>query len=318
MQIQKPAMSSGRVTVIGSLNMDFVIRAVRLPLPGETLIGRSVTRVPGGKGGNQAVAAARLGASVAMIGRVGSDSHGAQLVRLLNDEEVNCSGLEASDVSPTGTAMIVVADDSQNAIIIVPGSNGEVSAQTVREHSRLIEEADVVVCQMEIERDAVEAVLKTAHAMRRPVVLNPAPVTSSLPAHWYPLIDYLIPNEIEASVLSGVQVNDPQSAREAAQVLRFMGARNVLITLGAQGVYAVMADDPAGGGRHYPGRQVDAIDTTAAGDTFVGAFCAAIAVRQPIWSAIKFGIEAAAISVTRAGAQPSIPYLDEVRMVADS
>lgn len=318
MQMQKPAMPAGRVTVVGSLNMDLVIRAERLPVPGETLIGRSLTSVPGGKGGNQAVAAARLGASVAMIGRVGADLHGTQLIRQLDDEGVDCSGLEASDVSPTGTAMIVVADDSQNAIVIVPGSNGEVSAQTVEKHVRLLAAADVVVCQMEIDQNAVDAVLKTARMMCCPVVLNPAPVTSPLPAHWYPLIEYLVPNEIEASVLSGVRVTDPQSARNAAHVLRFMGARNVMITLGAQGVYAVMADDPSDGGRHYPGKPVDAVDTTAAGDTFVGGFAAAIATGQPAETAIRFGVEAAAISVTRAGAQPSIPYIAEIGLATES
>ncbi|VWL87427.1 ribokinase [Burkholderia lata] len=311
--MNKLAMSAGRVTVIGSLNMDLVVRARRLPLPGETLMGRSVTSVPGGKGGNQAVAAARLGAAVAMVGRVGADAHGARLVRQLEDEAIDCTGLDASSAAPTGTAMIVVADDGQNAIVIVPGSNGEVSALTVRDHAELIGGADVVVCQMEIGREAVDAALHAARAMNRIVVLNPAPVTSPIPSHWYPLVDFLIPNEVEATALSGVPVTCPRSALDAAQVLRRLGARNVIITLGAQGVYAAMANDPADGGLHYPGKRVDAIDTTAAGDTFVGAFAAATAARLPVADAIRFGLQAAAISVTRAGAQPSIPYLEEVR-----
>lgn len=310
--MNKRFTSTGRVTVVGSLNMDLVIRAACLPLPGETLIGRSVMSVPGGKGGNQAVAAARLGAKVAMVGRVGSDENGIHLMRQLEDECINCSGIEVSSIKATGMAMIVVADNSQNAIVIVPGSNGEISAQTVRNHSNLMQTADIVVCQMEIEWATVEAVLTTVRAVNRTMILNPAPVTSPIPLHWYPLIDFLIPNEIEASVLSGVQVACPRTAREAALVLRSLGARSVIITLGAQGVYALTADVLDENGRHYSGKQVDAIDTTAAGDTFIGGFAAAIAARQSTEDAIRFGLQAAAISVTRDGAQPSIPYLEEV------
>jgi ribokinase len=302
----------GRVVVIGSLNMDLVVRSPRLPHPGETLVGESFSQVPGGKGGNQAVAAARLGAQVTMIGRIGSDANGQQLKQGLEEEGIDCSGV-ASDASlPTGVALITVDDASQNAIVIVAGSNGALTPKAVADHDAVIAQADVVVCQLESPGETVLAAMQAGRAHSCVTILNPAPVTGPLLRAWLETIDFLVPNELEAAALSGVKVASNDTARKAAWALRGQGAHNVIITLGAQGVFVLGAEEGHDGGTHYPGQRVDAIDTTAAGDTFVGGFSAALAAGRSRDEAVRFGLAAAALSVTRAGAQPSIPYLREI------
>lgn len=305
--------NAGRVVVVGSLNMDLVIHAPRLPQAGETLIGHTFTKVHGGKGANQAVAAARLGAQVAMIGRVGRDDHGVQLLAGLQDEGIDCRGVSTDVAQPTGIASIVVDDAGQNEIVIVAGSNGTLTTEIVAEYQAVIDAADVVVCQLEVPYDTVFAVMQQAKASGKIVVLNPAPVTNALPREWLALADYLIPNELEASALSGVVVDSPHSAAQAAKVLQQHGAHQVMITLGQQGVFVLAAGDVVG--RHYPSPVVVALDTTGAGDTFVGGFCAALANGHAFDNAVQFGQAAAALSVTRAGAQTSIPYLREVSTV---
>lgn len=306
---------AGRVTVVGSLNMDLVIRAPRLPKEGETLAGRSFVNVPGGKGGNQAVAAARLGAQVAMIGRIGNDDNGRQLVAGLQRDGIDCSGVATDPALSTGVAMIVVDDAGQNAIVIVAGSNGALTPAAIAEHELAIAQADVLVCQREVPDEAVLAAMNTARKHGRIVVFNPAPALGSLERVWLEAADFLIPNELEASALTGVNVDSPDSARQAAKVLRQSGARNVLITLGKRGVVVLTEGDRAGdGGQHYLPAEVEAIDTTAAGDTFVGGFCAALAAKRSLDEAVRFGQAAAALSVTRAGAQTSIPYLHEIKL----
>jgi ribokinase len=302
----------GRVAVVGSLNMDLVVRSPRMPQPGETLVGQTFAQVPGGKGGNQAVAAARLGARVSMIGRIGHDGNGAQLKQGLEDEGIDCTGVSTDAALPTGVALIIVDDASQNSIVIVAGSNGALTPALIAERESTIAEADVVVFQLETPSDTVLAAMQTARRHGRTVVLNPAPVTSPLPAGWLEATDFVIPNEIEAAALSGVTVDTPDAARRAACVLREQGARNVIITLGSQGVFVLAEHDANDGGTHYPARKVNAVDTTAAGDTFVGGFSATLASGGSIDDAVRFGLAAAALSVTRAGAQPSIPHLGEV------
>ncbi|MDQ7977632.1 ribokinase [Paraburkholderia sp. SARCC-3016] len=301
--------AGARVAVVGSLNMDLVARAPRMPQPGETLAGHTFAQVPGGKGGNQAVAAARLGAQVAMVGCVGNDANGTQLRKGLEAERIDCAALETSTGAPTGVALIIVDDGSQNAIVIVAGSNGEVTPATIARHEAVLAAAEVVVCQLETPPQTVEAALAAAHRLGKTVVLNPAPATGPLPPHWLPLIDYLIPNELEAATLTGLPVRTPEEAAAAAASLRKGGARNVIVTLGAQGVLAALGDAaPA----HFAAPRVAAVDTTAAGDTFIGGFAAQLAQRVPVDDAIRFAQRAAAISVTRAGAQPSIPTREEV------
>jgi len=297
-----------RVAVVGSLNMDLVARAPRLPHPGETLAGRTFAQVAGGKGGNQAVAAARLGAQVSMLGCVGADANGAQLRAGLEAEGIDCAAVETGREA-TGVALIVVDDASQNAIVIVAGSNGEVTTETIARHEAVLAAADVVICQLETPLDTVQAALATARRLGKTVILNPAPATGPLPAEWLPLIDYLIPNELEAATLTGLPVGSPEEAATAAAVLRAAGARNVLVTLGPRGVQAALEGAaPA----LYDAPKVKAVDTTAAGDTFIGGFAAQLAQGASVDAAISFAQRAAALSVTRAGAQPSIPTWAEV------
>ena len=297
-----------RVAVVGSLNMDLVARAPRLPHPGETLAGRTFAQVAGGKGGNQAVAAARLGAQVSMLGCVGADANGAQLRAGLEAEGIDCVAVETGREA-TGVALIIVDDASQNAIVIVAGSNGEVTPDTIARHEAVLAAADVVIYQLETPLDTVQAALTTARRLGKTVILNPAPATGPLPAEWLPLIDYLIPNELEAATLTGLPVGSPEEAATAAAVLRAAGARNVLVTLGPRGVQAALEGAaPA----LYDAPKVKAVDTTAAGDTFIGGFAAQLAQGASVDAAIRFAQRAAALSVTRAGAQPSIPTRAEV------
>ncbi|MGE7989707.1 ribokinase [Pseudomonas sp. NPDC089554] len=297
-----------KVVVVGSLNMDLVARADRLPRGGETLAGDSFFTVPGGKGANQAVAAARLGASVAMVGNVGDDAYGLQLRRALEVEGIDCQAVTACAGVSSGVALIVVDAASQNSIVIIPGGNGLLSPESVQRFDALLQNAEVVICQLEVPPATVAWVLARGRELGKTVILNPAPASGPLPADWFAHIDYLIPNESEAEALTGLSVNDLESARKAAEQLRQLGAGKVIVTLGAQGALFVSED----GSQHFPATPVKPLDTTAAGDTFVGGFAASLARGLEEGEAIVCGQRAAAISVTRAGAQPSIPYLAEL------
>lgn len=302
-----------KVVVVGSLNMDLVTRAERLPRGGETLIGKSFATVPGGKGANQAVAAARLGAQVSMVGCVGDDAYGEQLRGALLAEAIDCQAVSVIEGS-SGVALIVVDDSSQNAIVIVAGANAQLAPEVVAGFDAILQAADVIICQLEVPYSTVGYALKRGRELGKTVILNPAPASGPLPADWYASIDYLIPNESEASALSGLPVNSRGSAEAAASQLIAAGAGKVIVTLGAQG--SLFAD----GARfdYFPAPKVEAIDTTAAGDTFVGAFAAALAAGKSEAEAISFGQVAAALSVTRAGAQPSIPTLYDVQAFSPS
>lgn len=302
-----------KVVVIGSLNMDLVTRAARLPRGGETLIGESFTTVPGGKGANQAVAAARLGAQVSMVGCVGGDAYGDQLRGALLADGIDCQAVSTVE-GASGVALIVVDDNSQNAIVIVAGANGALTPHVIDQFDSVLQTADVIICQLEVPDATVGHALKRGRELGKTVILNPAPASRPLPADWYAAIDYLIPNESEASALSGLPVDSLASAETAATRLIAMGAGKVIITLGAQG--SLFADGQRF--EHFPAAKVKAVDTTAAGDTFVGGFAAALANGKSEAEAIRFGQVAAALSVTRAGAQPSIPALNDVQAYSAS
>ncbi|MCE6977239.1 ribokinase [Pseudomonas frederiksbergensis] len=297
-----------KVVVIGSLNMDLVTRAPRLPRGGETLIGESFATVSGGKGANQAVAAARLGAQVSMVGCVGSDAYGEALRGALLTEQIDCQAVSTVEDS-SGVALIVVDDNSQNAIVIVAGANGALTPEVIDRFDAVLQAADVIICQLEVPDATVGHALKRGRDLGKTVILNPAPASRPLPADWYAAIDYLIPNESEASALSGLPVDSLSTAETAASRLIAMGAGKVIITLGSQG--SLFADGTRF--EHFPAAKVKAVDTTAAGDTFVGGFAAALAAGKSEADAIRFGQIAAALSVTRAGAQPSIPTLSDVQ-----
>ncbi|MBF4208225.1 ribokinase [Pseudomonas donghuensis] len=297
------------VVVVGSLNMDLVTRAQRLPRGGETLVGETFVTVPGGKGANQAVAAARLGAQVAMVGCVGDDAYGQQLRQALADEQIDCQAVGVAAGVSSGVALIVVDAASQNAIVIIAGGNGQLLPESVQRFDALLQHADVIICQLEVPMATVAYTLERGRALGKTVILNPAPASGPLPAEWFASIDYLIPNESEAEALSGMPVTDLESAKVAATRLLALGVGKVIVTLGAQG--ALFADGQAF--RHFPAPVVQPVDTTAAGDTFVGGFAAALARGEEQGAAIAFGQRAAALSVTRAGAQPSIPHLAELQ-----
>ncbi len=301
-----------KVVIVGSLNMDLVTRAPRLPRAGETLAGQSFVTVPGGKGANQAVAAARLGASVAMVGCVGDDAYGEQLRTALLAEGIDCQAVTRIDGESTGVALIVVDDSSQNAIVIVAGGNGHVTASVVDSFDALLSGAEVIICQLEVPLDTVGHVLKRGHELGKTVILNPAPASGPLPAEWFAWIDYLIPNESEATALTGLPVDSTASADAAASALLKAGVSKVIVTLGEQG--ALFASPSRS--EHFPAPKVQPVDTTAAGDTFVGGFAAALADGKSESDAIRFGQVAAALSVTRSGAQPSIPTIAEVQASA--
>lgn len=301
---------SADVVIVGSLGMDYIFRVPRLPRIAETLLGRTFATGAGGKGGNQAVAVARLGAKAAMVACVGDDDNGRILRAGLERDGVDCGALGIIADDPTGTALIIVDDEGQNSIIIVPGAYGRLSPEIVAGHSKLLDTAKFVICQMEVPADTVAWTIKYAHAAGAKVILNPAPILGPLPPDWLGAIDYLIPNEVEAEFLTGIAVTSLESAAAAARALRAAGSTNVLITLGAKGVFAATAD---GAERHYPGNPVKAVDTTAAGDVFVGGFVASLAAGRSIADAIGFGQAAAAISVTRHGAAPSIPHYNEIK-----
>ncbi|CAI8825692.1 ribokinase [Pseudomonas sp. IT-P253] len=297
-----------KVVVIGSMNMDLVTRAPRLPRGGETLIGESFATVHGGKGANQAVAAARLGAQVSMVGCVGRDAYGEELRGALLAEQIDCQAVSTVDGS-SGVALIVVDDNSQNAIVIVAGANGALTSEVIDRFDSVLQAADVIICQLEVPDATVGHALARGRALGKIVILNPAPASRPLPADWYASIDYLIPNESEAEALSGVPVDSVEAAKTAATRLIGMGAGKVIITLGAQG--SLFANGKSF--EHFPALKVKAVDTTGAGDTFVGGFAAALAAGESEAQAIRFGQIAAALSVTRAGAQPSIPTLSDVQ-----
>jgi ribokinase len=295
------------IAVFGSLNMDLVVRVPRVPAAGETLRARGFMTNPGGKGANQAVACARQGARVAMIGRVGDDAFGQALKSSLAGDAVE-TGHVATAPDPTGVALIMVDDGAQNRIALVPGANACVGADDVARLRDDLAAARLLVLQLEVPMDAVLAAAALARAKGCRVVLNPAPA-QALPQALWALLDLLVLNETEAALLCGFAVDELVSAARAARTLHRRGPPRVILTLGGDGVVAC----DASGCRHFPALKVNTVDTTAAGDTFIGALCAALARDETLDAGIALGIQAAALCVTRAGAQASIPYRDELQ-----
>jgi ribokinase len=293
-----------RITVVGSINLDLVVRAERLPRPGETLAGQRFDMFPGGKGANQAVAAARLGAQVRMVGRVGQDAFAERALRGLAEAGADLSNVVQDSEQPTGVASIVVDDQGENAILVVAGANGAWSAADMARAERAAADAQVVLLQLEIP---LEVVLRTAHAARRAgarVVLNPAPARP-LPRPLFGEVDVLTPNAVEAAGLAGLERADPE---QAARGLAQHGVRAAVLTLGAEG--ALVLEN--GQLQRVPGFQVTPVDTTAAGDAFNAALAFALARGLDLAAAARVGCAAGALAATKPGAQPSLPSLDDV------
>ncbi len=296
------------ILVVGSANMDLAVQAKRLPARGETLLGGDLATFGGGKGANQAVAAARLGASVAMLGCLGADDFGVQLRGGLQAEGIDTAHLHTVAGVASGTAVITVAEDGANTIVVSPGANARLAPDHVEAARDAIDAAGLLICQLEVPLDTVLRAVALAARAGTPVLLNPAPA-QPLPDALYRQVDFLILNETEAQLLTGLPVDGPAAAREAAACLLAKGVKTVIVTLGAQGAWYARGDEAS----HLPAPRVEAIDTTAAGDTFVGGFAAEHVRGASLRDAIEFGQQAAALSVTRQGAQASIPTQAEVR-----
>ena len=305
------------VVVLGSLNMDLVAQVSRLPKPGETVLGDRFTTIPGGKGANQAVAAARLKVKTAMIGRVGSGSFGKTLCEGLVADGIDISAVSVSDRTPSGTALIAVAPQD-NQIIVVPGANGEVGQDALTALTQYIKVAKVLLLQFEIPLPVVEAAAAIAHTAGLIVVVDPAPAQGSLSDKFCRHISILTPNQTEAGLLTGVDVVDRESAIAAAQILHQQGAQAVIIKLGELGSVCVTAE----GAFSTPAFSIKATDTVAAGDAFNGGLAAALCQadvakkgelsHDVLKRAITYASAVSAIAVTRSGAQPAMPTKSEV------
>ena len=297
-------MEPANVVVVGSLNMDLVVPVARHPKPGETIIGGDLQRFPGGKGANQAVAAARLGGRVRMVGRVGADAYGAELKRGLEAE-----GIETADVAeidaPTGVALISVSEDGQNAIIVSPGANARLRPEDLSPEG--FAGAQVVVLQLETPLETVQRAAELGREAGARVLLNAAPARE-LPDELLEALDVLVVNEFEAAQVAGEE--EPESMEEALSLARQLAQRVpvVVVTLGARGLVWAGAE----GEGYLPAFEVQAVDTTAAGDAFVGGLAAALAAGEPFAAALRFGSAAGALAATRPGAQPSLPRKSEV------
>ena len=291
------------IVVVGSLNMDLVMRMSRAPVGGETLQGIDFAMLPGGKGANQAVACARMGASVIMVGRVGIDPNGDALKAGLAADGIDVREVKGLASTHTGVASIWVENDGQNRIVLAPGANGLLDSASVARANTMIDMAGMLIVQLEVPMPAVEAAVDRAFAAHVPVLFNPAPAVP-LPDTLWAKVDILVLNESEATAYASLPVVDPNSAAEAGALLRARGPDRVLVTLGAQGVVVI----DGAGARHFLAKKVKAVDTTAAGDTFIGALATALYEGQSLDDAVALGQAASALCVTRKGAQTSIPY----------
>ena len=295
------------ILVVGSSNTDMIIRLDRIPRPGETILGGAFSTAAGGKGANQAVGAARAGGQVTFVARVGRDMFGEQAVAGFEKDGINVGHIVRDAAEPSGVALIFVAKDGENSIAVASGANGALAPADVRKAKGAFAAAAVLVMQLETPLATVQAAADLAAKAGVPVILNPAPARP-LPAALLKRVGILTPNETEAELLTGIQVADEASAAKAAAKLRKLGVQTVIITLGARGAF--IAD--AGGSQLVPGFKVKAVDTTAAGDIFNGALAVALAEGRPLVDAVRFANAAAALSVTKLGAQPSAPLRRDI------
>ena len=300
-------MQSKKIVVVGSCNTDMVIKADRLPVPGETILGGTFFMNPGGKGANQAVAASRLGGNVTLISKTGNDVFGKQSVMLYTAENIKTDYIYSDPKHPSGVALITVDSQGENCIVVASGANAYLTPSDIDKASGEIENSDLVLMQLEIPIETVEYVAEMASKKGIKVILNPAPARA-LSDNLLKNLYIIIPNKSEAEILSGIKVSDIESAKQAADIISAKGVDIVVITLGSQGALIKEHNEYL----FVEAFKVDALDTTAAGDTFCGAFCVGLSEGRSIPDAVRLAARAAAITVTRMGAQASIPYRSEL------
>lgn len=296
-----------RILVVGSSNMDMILQLDRIPLPGETLLGGQFSMVPGGKGANQAVAAARSGGDVSFVTRLGKDVLGELALTGFRKDKIQFDHVTIDDTGPSGTALIFVSKDGENSIGVAPGVNAHLSPDDVSRASNEFATAKVVLLQLETPLKTVSAAIDLACSQNVPVILNPAPA-QRLSQELLKKISILTPNEHEAALLTGIDIKCEESVKAAADTFRSQGVKNVIITMGARG--ALIANSSVT--HMVPTYPVDVVDTTAAGDTFNGVLAVALAEGKELCRAVEFANAAAALSVTKLGAQSSIPLREEI------
>ena len=298
----------GKILVIGSLNIDMVMKVDHMPTVGETILCDGMKLVAGGKGANQACAAGRLGTDVTMLGAIGNDSHGEMQRDSLQRSGVDVSGLITKERVSTGTAFITVNKEGNNSIVVVQGANAQFTPEDIEAHRDLLEECEIVILQLEIPMDTVLYAVKLARTLGKTVILDPAPVPEHFPEELYQYVDIIKPNESELSRLTGI-ADTQNHLEEAVQIVKDHGVKNVLVTLGGDGVYLDTENDSP---VHIPAKKVEVVDTTAAGDSFTAALAAMLLEGKTSKEAAEFANQVSAIVVTREGAQDSIPTLQEV------
>ncbi|HHX62853.1 MAG TPA: ribokinase [Epulopiscium sp.] len=300
-----------KILVIGSLNMDFVIEVDQMPKKGETIFGKNIKLVPGGKGANQAYSVGKLGGEVSMIGAVGDDVYGKALISSLESVGVNTSGIKVIKDEPTGNAFITVDRDGDNSIIVVAGTNNCVTKEMIDHNIALIDDCDSVVMQLEIPLETVEYAACIAREKGKRVILDPAPAPQYLPENLIKNVNIMKPNETELQTLTGMQTETREQVITAAKVLIDKGVEMVIVTLGEKGSILVSKEEVIA----VESERVVAVDTTAAGDCFTAAFTVALTQGKSYEEAVKYGNKVSAIVVTRKGAQASIPTADEVEQL---
>ncbi len=300
-------MKKPNIVVIGSTNTDMVIKDNSFPLPGETILGDHFFMNGGGKGANQAVAAARLGGHVTFVSKIGNDVFGKQALEQFEKEGINTEYIFTDHENASGVALITVDAKGENTIVVAPGANGNLMVQDIEKSREEVERAHVVLIQLEIPMNSVEYAIKFCSKLGKKVILNPAPA-QQLSNSVFEQLFMITPNETEAETYTGIKVDGPESAEKAAKILYNKGVKNIVITLGAKGAFIYST----GISKLLPAPKVEAIDTTAAGDVFSGAIAIAIARGDTLMKAVEFSLKAASISVTKVGAQASAPYKKEL------
>ncbi len=303
-------MSINKIVIVGSSNTDMVIRAPYFPAAGETIIGSGFMMHAGGKGANQAVAVARLGGKACFVCKVGDDVFGKKAVELFGQEGIDTSYIFTDTDVPSGVALITVNDTAENTIVVAAGANGCLDENDIDSVAGIIADARYILIQLEIAKETVYYTVKLAHSHKVPVILNPAPACA-LPDELYKMIAIITPNETEASILSGIEVLDESGAEAAAKILHQKGVGTVIITMGDKGALAYNGETFI----RVKAPVVQAVDTTAAGDVFNGALAVALSEGKDLRESVEFACQASSISVTRHGAQASVPYRNELELV---